>query len=82
MRTLIEDRITELTEERAKILKRLADQFKDTHLTSDIISRAASTCNEIDIRISEAERLLRQSKHFYGSKTPNIKQDGSEQQES
>jgi hypothetical protein len=83
MRTLIEQRITELTEERANILKRLAEQLndvKDPSHSEGVISRVAKKCNEIDIRISESERMLSLSKNFYGSKTPNTKQDGSKQQ--
>lgn len=81
MRTIIEERITELSEEKVKILKGLTELAKTTTLPSEVISRTTKSCDEIDIRLSEAKRLLEQSKHFYGSKTPNLKQNdnGGEQ---
>jgi hypothetical protein len=81
MRTLIEQRITDLEKEQFDIRGDLIKQFESDTLTSESITMASKRCSDIDIRLSELGILLRQAKHFYGSKTPNTKQDGSKQQE-
>ena len=79
MRTLIEQRITDLNEQKAEILDQLCIRGKNNNLSTDIIISEGKLLSQIDLRLSELEIMLHQSKNFYGSKTPNKKQDGSEQ---
>lgn len=81
MRTIIEQRITDLEKEQTDIRGDLVKRFESDTLTSESISLAAKRCSDIDIRLSELGILLRESKHFYGGKVPNLKQtdNGSEQ---
>jgi hypothetical protein len=79
MKTLIEERITDLKEQRDDILKQLCTRATNNNLTSDIVISEGRTLKQLDNRLIELQLILHQSKNFYGSKTPNNKKDGSEQ---